>query len=122
MVHVPDRNTWPVVRRVELVLAFLRTVPSIPRAGRWLLFRVAPCGWDSAGHVPVCRISQGREAVTHRVGHITGGIESVRDRPPSRDGDSFFLHGNSLVIGVLIPSAAVFWLNHHEKNHQSGNA
>jgi len=34
----------------------------------------------------------------------------------------FFCMGNSLVIGVLIPSAAVFWLNHHEKNHQSGNA
>jgi hypothetical protein len=33
----------------------------------------------------------------------------------------FLCLGNSLVIGVLIPSAVVVWLNQPKKNNQSGN-
>jgi len=33
----------------------------------------------------------------------------------------FLCLGNSLAIGVLIPSAAVLWLNQPKKNNQSGD-
>src|SRR5258706_13835029 len=93
MVNVPDGTIWPRIRRAGLVLALLCALPSVPCDGHWLLFRVALSGWDSTGHVLVCRNSEGREGLTHSIVNIICGIQRVRDRPPSCFGNSFRLLG-----------------------------